>query len=84
MIQPTEPFTKFDLQTYGNFGLTDGITELYIYGCSTGWNGETKKFGTLGVNEGDLLKVLATKNTYKGLVQGVAVYVSHTPATPTE
>lgn len=84
VIQPTEPFTKFDLQTYGNFGLTDGITELYIYGCSTGWNGETKKFGTLGVNEGDLLKVLATKNTYKGLVQGVAVYVSHTPATPTE
>ena len=84
VIQPTEPFTKFDLETYGNFGLTDGTTELYIYGCSTGWNGETKKFGTLGVNEGDLLKVLATKNTYKGLVQGVAVYVSHTPATPTE
>lgn len=84
VIQPTEPFTKFDLETYGNFGLTDGTTELYIYGCSTGWNGETKKFGTLGVNEGDLLKVLATKNTFKGLVQGVAVYVSHTPATPTE
>lgn len=81
VAQPTEENTKYDLNTYGNFALTDGESELYIYGCSTGWNGETKKFGTLGVNEGDLLKVLAYKTSYKGLVEGVAIYVSHsTPA----
>ena len=81
VAQPTEANTKFDLNTYGNFALTDGESELYIYGCSTGWNGETKKFGTLGVNEGDVLKVLAYKTSFKGLVEGVAIYVSHsTPA----
>ncbi|MGN0233439.1 MAG: DNA-binding protein, partial [Bacteroidaceae bacterium] len=78
VAQPTEENTKFDLDTYGNFALTDGESELYIYGCSTGWNGETKKFGTLGVKEGDLLKVLAYKTSYKGLMEGVAIYVSHT------
>ena len=81
VAQPTEANTKFDLNTYGNFALTDGESELYIYGCSTGWNGETKKFGTLGVSEGDVLKVLAYKTSYQGLVEGVAIYVSHsTPA----
>ena len=81
VAQPTEANTKFDLNTYGNFALTDGESELYIYGCSTGWNGETKKFGTLGVSEGDVLKVLAYKTSFKGLVEGVAIYVSHsTPA----
>ena len=81
VAQPTEANPKFDLNTYGNFALTDGESELYIYGCSTGWNGETKKFGTLGVSEGDVLKVLAYKTSFKGLVEGVAIYVSHsTPA----
>ena len=81
VAQPTEANTKFDLNTYGNFALTDGESELYIYGCSTGWNGETKQFGTLGVSEGDVLKVLAYKTSFKGLVEGVAIYVSHsTPA----
>lgn len=78
VAQPTEAGTKFDLNTYGNFALTDGTTELYVYGCSTGWNGVTKQFGTLGVGEGDELHMLAYKTSYKGLVEAVGIYVSHT------
>lgn len=84
VAQPTEAGTKFDMTTYGNFALTDGETELYVYGCSTGWNGETKKFSTLGVNEGDQLSILAYKTSYKGLTEAVGIYVKHTPATTTE
>lgn len=84
VMQPTEANTKFDLNTYGNFALTDGTTELYVYGCSTGWNGVTKQFGTLGVGLGDQLNILAYKTSYKGLVEAVGIYVSHTPATTAE
>ena len=84
VAKSTEEGAKWDLTKFGNFALTDGNTEVYIYGCTTGWNGERQKFGTLGVNEGDHLKVLAYKTSYKGLVEGVAIYVSHTPATPAE
>ena len=75
-----EANTKFDLETYGNFGLTDETGSVYIYGVSTGWNGETKKFGTLDVKEGDTLTILAYKTSYKGLVQGVGMYLNHTSA----
>ncbi|MGM9697937.1 MAG: BACON domain-containing protein [Prevotella sp.] len=75
-----EDNTKYDLDTYGNFALTDETGSVYIYGVSTGWNGETKKFGTLGVKEGDTLTILAYKTSYKGLVEGVGMYLSHTSA----
>lgn len=75
-----EENTKYDLETYGNFALTDETGSVYIYGVSTGWNGETKKFGTLGVKEGDTLTILAYKTSYKGLVEGVGAYLNHTSA----
>ena len=75
-----EANTKFDLETNGNFGLTDETGSVYIYGVSTGWNGETKKFGTLDVKEGDTLTILAYKTSYKGLVEGVGMYLNHTSA----
>ena len=75
-----EENTKYDLETYGNFALTDATGSVYIYGVSTGWNGETKKFGTLGVKEGDTLTIVAYKTSYKGLVEGVGSYLSHTSA----
>ncbi|MCQ2177573.1 MAG: BACON domain-containing protein [Bacteroidales bacterium] len=71
---------KFDLETYGNFELVDATGAAYIYGVSTGWNGETKKFGTLGVKEGDTITIVGYKTSYKGTNEVVGMYVSHTPA----
>lgn len=68
---------KTDLATYGNFDLVDESGSVYVYGVSTGWNGETKKFGTLGVNEGDTITIIAYKTSYKGAAQVVGMYVSH-------
>lgn len=85
VVQPTEQNTKFDIETYGNFSLSDGTTELYVYGVSTGIGGESKKFSTLGVKEGDELTVIAyktsyTKNDFKLHQAGGAMYVSHKSA----
>lgn len=82
VVEPTEPNTKYDLKTYGNLSLKDETGEIYVYGVSTGYNGETKKFGTLGVKEGDMMTVIGyrtsyTKDDYKLLQIGGAMYVSH-------
>lgn len=76
----TEEGAKDDIETYGNFNITDETGSVYVYGVTTGWNGERKMFGTLGVKYGDTITILATKSTYKGLVEAVGIYVSHTPA----
>lgn len=85
VTEPTEPNTKWDTETYGNLDLTDDTGSIYVYGVSTGWNGATKQFGTLGVKPGDQLTVIGyrasyTKNDYKLLQIGGAMYVSHVPA----
>lgn len=72
---------KFDLETYGNFDLVDETGSVYVYGVKTGLNGESKKFGTLGVKEGDELTIVAAKKTYKDLVEADPTwYVSHVSA----
>ena len=77
----TKPATsKFDLETYGNFDLVDESGSIYVYGVSTGWNGETKKFATLGVKEGDTITIVAYKTSYNGNAQVVGMYVSHEAA----
>lgn len=76
----TESGAKDDIVTYGNFNLTDESGSVYVYGVTTGWNGERKKFGTLGVDYGDEITILAYKDTYKGLVEAVGIYVNHTKA----
>jgi hypothetical protein len=76
----TETGAKFDLDTYGNFALTDATGSVYIYGVSTGWNGVTKQFGTLGVKEGDTLTILAYKTSYKGTIEGVGIFLSNKSA----
>ncbi len=79
VTQPTESGTKFDLETYGNFSITDSTGEVYVYGVSTGVGGESGKFGSLGVNEGDEITVICYKTSYSGLIEaGGAMYVSHT------
>lgn len=75
-----ESGNKFDLTTYGNFDLVDESGAIYVYGVSTGWKGETKKFSTLGVKEGDIITIVAYKTSYKGAAQVVGMYVSHESA----
>ncbi len=51
---------KIDNATYGNFDLTDESGTIYIYGCLTP-EGQKQQFATLGVAEGDKIKVFATE-----------------------
>ena len=52
--------------TYGNYTLTDASGSIYVYGTLTP-AGESKKFSTLGVAEGDIIKVIASSYTlYSG------------------
>ncbi|MGN1221110.1 MAG: hypothetical protein ACI4TU_09230, partial [Candidatus Cryptobacteroides sp.] len=91
VAKSTEANTKFDLEGYGNFALTDGTTEVYVYGVKTGWGGAKGQFGTLGVKEGDNLTIVCYKTSYKGLIEADGCfYVSHEsgsaeePETPSE
>lgn len=73
---------KFDLQTYGNFDLVDDSGAAYVYGVSTGWKGETKQFGTLGVEEGDIITVVGYKDIYEDKSgnkthEVIAMYFTH-------
>ena len=78
----TEEGASDNMDVYGNFNLTDETGSVYVYGVSTGYNGETKKFGTLGVGYGDELTILAYKTTYSkyNLVEAVGMYVDHKKA----
>ena len=86
VTKPTEEGTKWDLNTYGNLNLTDATGSVYVYGVSTGVGGETKKFGTLGVKEGDEMTIIGYRTSYNGLNQvGGGMYVSHeTPSASDE
>lgn len=78
VAKSTEENTRWDLESYGNFALTDGTTEVYVYGVRTGWGGEKGKFGTLGIKEGDELTIVCYKTSFKGLVEADGCfYVSH-------
>lgn len=69
VVKPTEENTKFDVATYGNFALKDETGEVYVYGLATGWNGESKQCGKIGIQEGDKITVIGYRTSYKGLVQ---------------
>ena len=48
--------------TYGNFDLTDASGTIYVYGCLTS-EGESRQFASLGIEEGNKIKVLADQYT---------------------
>lgn len=78
VIKSTEENTKFDLDTYGNFGLQDATGDVYVYGVVPGWGGASKQFATLGVKEGDIITIVAHKGSRNGVNQAAsAFYVSH-------
>ena len=81
VTKPTEEGTKWDIEAYGNLNLTDASGSVYVYGVSTGVGGETKKFGTLGVKEGDTMTIIGYRTSHNGLNQvGGGMYVSHEAA----
>lgn len=45
---------------YGNFDLTDETGTIYVYGCLTP-EGNKQQFASLGIEEGDIIKVLASE-----------------------
>ena len=49
---------------------------VYLYGVLKGWGGPKGQFGDLNLTWGDKLTIIAYKTTYKGLVEGVGVYLS--------
>ena len=55
-----------DLKTWGNFGLTDDSGSAYVYGLTTGWGGEKKQAGTLGLNFGDKITIIGYRTSHNG------------------
>ncbi|MCR5240817.1 MAG: DNA-binding protein [Prevotella sp.] len=58
---------------YGNLYITDGTTELYVYGTYSGWGatGDFRKFfiADNGLQVGDEITIIGYKDTYKELVE---------------
>lgn len=66
--------TKIVNTTYGNWYMTDGTAELYIYGTLDA-EGKTKNFTSLGLEVGDKVTIEGPKGSYKGEPQMVDVTV---------
>ena len=62
---------------YGNFDIADLTGSVYVYGLLTGWDGESGKFTSLGINEGYTISMLGVRAAYNGTPQvGKGAYVS--------
>lgn len=55
-----------DLKTWGNFGLTDESGSAFVYGLTTGWGGEKKQAGTLGLSFGDKITIIGYRTSHNG------------------
>lgn len=81
----TGKVSDIDNTTYGNFNLTDATGTVYVYGCLTP-EGESKQFASLGIENGDYIKVLASEYKLYGekheAVNVVFVEKVNAPAEP--
>ena len=69
--------------TYGNFDLRDETGSVYVYGLTaTKVSKNDKSFESLGLQEGDTVTIIGTRDQYRGVdqVSGPAYYVSHISA----
>lgn len=66
--------TKIVNTTYGNWYMTDGTAELYIYGTLDA-EGKEKNFTSLGLEVGDKVTIEGPKSSYNGNPQMVNVTV---------
>lgn len=91
----TGTVTSIANATYGNLYISDGTSEVYVYGCYPGWGatGDDRKnfLATAGIEVGDTLTMIGYKTTYTNKKTGVATielaggnYVSHTKANAAE
>lgn len=85
----TGDITSIDNPTYGNLYISDGTSELYVYGCYSGWGaaGDFRKgfISQAGINVGDRLTMIGYKDTYNGKIELCGgTYFSHTPANQPE
>ena len=77
--------TLSETDQYGNFNISDGTSQVYVYGLVPGWRGASRLFQTLlaetGLKEGDLITIVGRRAAYNESPQvGNAFYVSHQPA----
>ncbi|MGM9748273.1 MAG: hypothetical protein ACI3ZN_05700, partial [Candidatus Cryptobacteroides sp.] len=82
----TGTITSIANETYGNCYVTDGTSELYVYGVYPGVYpglnaiGDTRKnfMATAGIEIGDVISVIGYKATYNGVIELCGgIYVSH-------
>lgn len=77
IVEATEDYTKNDLEVYGNFNIQDETGSVYVYGVTTGYKGESKKFATFGLGLGDKITIHGYRTSYNGLNQvGGAYFIS--------
>ena len=79
----TGDITNIANTTYGNLYMSDGTSELYVYGCYPGWgaSGDARKnwIATAGIEVGDRLTMIGYKDTYNGTIELCGgTYFSHT------
>ena len=64
---------KGEENDYGNFHITDGTNDLYVYGCYSGYGaqGDARKgfVKAENIEVGDKLTIIGYKSTYKGLIE---------------
>lgn len=56
---------EVDNDLYGNLYVTDYTGEVYIYGVLDE-NGESQKWASMGINEGDIITVVGPKSSHNG------------------
>lgn len=73
LVRASGVVTGIENTTYGNWTLKDATGTLYIYG--TLYDGQTKQFAKLGLEEGDEVTVEGPRGSYNGKSQLVNVTV---------
>lgn len=82
--QMTGKISNIANTTFGNFDLVDATGSIYVYGLTaTQQESNDRSFSTLGLEEGDILTLVGTRDEYNGdpQVGGPAYYVSHIGST---
>lgn len=69
----TGTVTSIANTTYGNLYISDGTSDVYVYGVYPGYgaSGDNRKnfLAAAGIEEGDTLTMIGYKDTYKGTIE---------------
>lgn len=85
--QLTGKITEISNSTYGNFTIEDESASVYVYGLTAAKSDyNDKSFASLGLEAGDILTLVGTRDEFKGDAQvgGPAYYISHEDGEPAE